>query len=79
MSVSPVPNAAVVLFPWDRFADQGERVFEIVFLVLWFGFVASSAYFGLRLIWEKKKTKIKDRRKRPKRRVAYTDRRSTKT
>jgi hypothetical protein len=32
-------TAAAFSFPWDRFFDQGERVFEVVFLVLWFGFV----------------------------------------
>lgn len=77
MSVFTVPNATVFLFPLDRFAEQGERVFEVVLLVLWLGFVASLAYFGVRFIWEKEKKRTRDRRKRNRRPVTYTDRRSS--
>ena len=73
----PVHNVAAFLFPWDRFAEQGERVFEVVLLVLWFGFVLSLAFFGLRSIWEKEKKAAKPRRKLNRRPVASTDRRSS--
>lgn len=71
-----VHNVDVFLFPWDRIAEQGERVFEVVLLVLWFGFVVSLAYFGLRSMWEKEKKKAKVRRKSNRRPVTFTDRRS---
>jgi hypothetical protein len=42
-----VPNPfavfpATIIFPSDHFFDQGERVFEIVVIFLWFGFVGIS-------------------------------------
>jgi hypothetical protein len=44
------PTAAVFSFPWDRFFDQGERVFETVFLLLWLGFVAFLIFYAQRML-----------------------------
>jgi hypothetical protein len=55
---------AVFAFPWDRVFDQGERVFEVVLLVLWFAFVAFLAFSAIRFVREKAKNKSKGKRKR---------------
>jgi len=57
-------TAAVFSFPWDRFFDQGERVFEVVFLVLWLAFVIFLACSAVRLLRENAKNKAKSRKKR---------------
>jgi hypothetical protein len=56
--------AAVFSFPWDHFFDQGERVFEVVLLVLWFAFVAFLAFSAIRLVRDNAKKKAKSKRKR---------------
>lgn len=48
---------AVFSFPWDRFLDQGERVFEVVLFVLWFAFVAFLAFSAIRIVRESAKKK----------------------
>jgi large-conductance mechanosensitive channel len=55
---------AALSFPWDRFFDQGERVFEVVFLVLWLAFVIFLACSAVRFVREKAKNKAKRRKKR---------------
>jgi hypothetical protein len=56
-------TAAVFPFPWDRFFDQGERVFEVVFLVLWLAFVVFLAYSAVRFVRENAKKKARSRKK----------------
>jgi hypothetical protein len=51
-------------FPWGRFFDQGERVFEVVFLVLWLAFVVFLAYSAVRFLRENATRKAKSRKKR---------------
>jgi hypothetical protein len=48
---------AVFSFPWDRFLDQGEGVFEVVLLVLWFAFVVLLAFWPIHIFREKAKKK----------------------
>jgi len=55
-------TTAVFSFPWDRFFDQGERVFEVVLLVLWLAFVAFLAFAAIRFIRENAKKSAKRRR-----------------
>jgi len=55
---------ATFSFPWDRFFDQGERVFEVVFLVLWLAFVIFLACSAVRFLRENAKNKAKSRKKR---------------
>jgi hypothetical protein len=55
--------AAVFSFPWDRFFDQGERVFEVVFLVLWLAFVVFLAYSAVHFVRENAKKKATSRKK----------------
>jgi hypothetical protein len=57
-------TAAVFSFPWDRFFDQGERIFEVVFLVLWLAFVAFLAFSAVRFVRENARKRSKSRRKR---------------
>jgi large-conductance mechanosensitive channel len=57
-------TAAVLSFPWDRFFDQGERVFEVVFFVLWLAFVIFLACSAVRFLRENAKNKAKSRKKR---------------
>jgi hypothetical protein len=45
-------SAPVFSFPWDRFFDQGERVFEFVLLVLWLAFIAFLVFCAGRLVFE---------------------------
>jgi hypothetical protein len=61
-------TTAVFSFPWDRFLDQGERVFEVVFFLLWLAFVIFLACSAARFLREnanKKATSRKKRRGRP--------------
>ena len=60
-------SAAVFSSPWGRFFDQGERVFEIVLLVLWLAFVLFLAVYAVCFIREnaKKSPRRKRRRDRP--------------
>jgi len=55
---------AASAFPWDRFFDQGEQVFEAAFLVLWLAFVVFLAGAAVRLVNENAKKKGKSRKKR---------------
>jgi hypothetical protein len=57
-------TTAVLSFTWDRFFDQGERVFEVVFLVLWLAFVIFLACSAVRFLRENDKNKAKSRKKR---------------
>jgi hypothetical protein len=57
-------TTAVFSFPWDRFFDQGERVFEVVFLVLWVAFVIFLACSAVRFLHQNAKNKAKGRKKR---------------
>jgi hypothetical protein len=57
-------TAAVFSFPWDRFFDQGEGVFEVVFLVLWLVFVAFLAFSAIRFVRENAKKSARSKRKR---------------
>jgi hypothetical protein len=57
-------TTAVFSFPWDRSFDQGERVFEVVFLVLWLAFVIFLACSTVRFLHENAKNKAKRRKKR---------------
>jgi hypothetical protein len=57
-------TTAVFSFPWDRFFDQGERVFEVVFLVLWLAFVVFLAFSAIRFARENAKKSARSRRKR---------------
>jgi hypothetical protein len=57
-------TAAVFSFPWDRFLDQGERVFEVVFLVLWLAFVVFLACSAARFLRESANKKAMSRKKR---------------
>jgi hypothetical protein len=57
-------TTALYSFPWDRFFDQGERVFEVVFLVLWLAFVIFLACSAVRFLRESAKNKAKSRKKR---------------
>jgi hypothetical protein len=54
----------VFSFPWDRFFDQGERIFEVFLLVLWFAFVAFLAFFAVRFVREDARKRSKSGRKR---------------
>ncbi|MGA2202204.1 MAG: hypothetical protein ABSG40_09605 [Terriglobales bacterium] len=55
---------AAFSFPWDRFFDQGERLFEVAFLVLWLAFVVFLAYAAVRFVRENAKKKSKSKGKR---------------
>ena len=55
-------TTAAFSFPWGRVFDQGERVFEIVFLVLWLAFVVFLAYSAVRFLRENATRKEKSRR-----------------
>jgi hypothetical protein len=57
-------TAAVSSFPWDRFFDQGERVFEVVFLVLWLAFVVFLGCSAVRFLSENAKKKAQSKKKR---------------
>jgi hypothetical protein len=57
-------TASVFSFPWDRFFDQGERVFEVVFLVLWLAFVVFLACSAVRFLRDNATRKAKSRKKR---------------
>jgi hypothetical protein len=57
-------TTAAFSFPWGRFFDQGERVFEVVFLVLWLAFVVFLAYSAVRFLRENATRKAKSRKKR---------------
>jgi hypothetical protein len=57
-------TTAVFSFPWDRFFDQGERVFEVVFLVLWVAFVIFLACSAVRFLHQNGNNKAKGRKKR---------------
>jgi hypothetical protein len=59
-------TAAVFSFPWDQFFDQGERVFEVVFLVLWLGFIAFLIFYARRLLLQSRQNGKKRRKKLPK-------------
>jgi hypothetical protein len=54
---------AIFSFPWDRFFDQGERVFEVVLLVLWLAFVIFLACSAVRFLRENAKKKARSRKK----------------
>jgi hypothetical protein len=54
----------VFTFPWDRFFDQGERVFEVVFLLLWLAFVVFIACSAARFLRENANKKATSRKKR---------------
>jgi hypothetical protein len=56
-------TAGVFSFPWDRFFDQGERVFEVVLLVLWLVFVVFLAFSAIRFARENAKKSARSRRK----------------
>jgi hypothetical protein len=58
------PTTAVFSFPWDRFFDQGERVFEVILLVLWLVFVAFLAFSAIRFVRENAKKNARSKRKR---------------
>jgi hypothetical protein len=55
---------AVVSFPWGRFFDQGERVFEVVLLVLWLGFIAFLAFTAIGFVRENAKESARSKGKR---------------
>jgi hypothetical protein len=55
---------AVFSFPWDRFFDQGEHVFEVVFLVLWLAFIAFLVFSAVRSVRENAKKSGRNKRKR---------------
>jgi len=57
-------TTAVFSFPWDRFLDQGERIFEVVLLVLWLAFLALLAFSAVRFVRENARKRSKGRRKR---------------
>jgi hypothetical protein len=57
-------TTAAFSFPWGWFFDQGERVFEVVFLVLWLAFVVFLAYSAVRFLRENGTKKAKSRKKR---------------
>jgi len=52
-------TTAAFSFPWGRFFDQGERVFEVVFLALWLAFVVFLAYSAVRFLRENATMKAK--------------------
>ena len=55
---------AVLSFPWGRFFDQGERVFEVVLLVLWLGFIAFLAFTAIGFVRENAKESARSKGKR---------------
>jgi hypothetical protein len=57
-------TTAAFAFPSDRFFDQGERVFEVVFLVLWLAFVVFLGCSAVRFLSENAKKKTQSRKKR---------------
>jgi hypothetical protein len=57
-------STAVFAFPWDRFFDQGERVFEAVFLVLWLAFMVFLVCCAASFLRENANAKTKNRKKR---------------
>ncbi|MGA8442300.1 MAG: hypothetical protein WB762_26755 [Candidatus Sulfotelmatobacter sp.] len=57
-------TTAVFTFPWDRFFDQGERVFEAVFLALWLAFMVFLAGSAVHFLRDNAKSKVKSRKKR---------------
>jgi hypothetical protein len=59
-----VVATAAFSFPSDRFFDLGERLFELVFLVLWIAFVAFLAFSAVRVVGENARRKAKNRGKR---------------
>jgi hypothetical protein len=61
--IFPTINA-VFSFSGGRFFDQGERVFEVVFLMLWLAFVVFLAYAAVRFVRENTNKTTKSRRKR---------------
>ena len=68
LGVQPRLVTTAIFPPWDHFFDQGEQVFEVVFLVLWFAFVVFLVCSAVRFVRENpnKKTKsTKKRRDRP--------------
>ena len=67
LGVQPRLVTTAIFPPWDHFFDQGEQVFEVVFLVLWFAFVVFLACYAVRFVREnaKKAKSTKKRRDRP--------------
>lgn len=59
-----VVTADSIFISVGRFFDLGERVFEVVFLVLWLAFVVFLAYSAIRFVRESARKKAKSRRKR---------------
>jgi ABC-type Fe3+ transport system permease subunit len=57
-------TTGVFTFPWDRFFDQGEQVFEVVFLLLWLAFVVFLACSAARFLRENSNKKAMSRKKR---------------
>jgi ABC-type Fe3+ transport system permease subunit len=57
-------TTAVFTIPRDRFFDQGERVFEVVFLLLWLAFVVFLACSAARFLRENANKKATSRKKR---------------
>jgi len=57
-------TTAVFTIPWDRFFDQGERVFEAVFLVLWLAFMVFLVCSAARFLRESANKKARNRKKR---------------
>jgi hypothetical protein len=55
---------AVFTIPWDRFFDQGERVFEAVFLALWLAFMVFLICCAAIFLRENANSKTKNKKKR---------------
>jgi hypothetical protein len=72
----PVDNAAAFLFPWEHYAEQGERVFVVVVFFLWLAGIAALVGYGFYLLWEKEKKGSKNRRKSNQQSVTFRARRS---
>jgi len=51
-------------FLWGRFFDQGERGFEVIFLLLWLAFVIFLACSAVRSVRENAAKKPKSKKKR---------------